>query len=124
MVTNSSVLLKKELFLEFGGFDPTLKLCEDYDLWLKISRYLPIGLCPHEGLIRYAGHEQLSATPALDQYRLKTLSFLYKTEKNEELKRLIQQCFEKKFAIYQKGAKKRGAVISRSDFEYSIPISE
>ena len=124
MVTNSSVLLKKELFIEFGGFDPNLRLCEDYDLWLKISRSFPIGLCPHEGLIRYAGHEQLSATPALDQYRLKTLSFLYKPEKNEELKRLIQQCFEKKFDIYQKGAKKRGIVISQSDFEYSVPVSE
>jgi len=124
LVTNSSVLLKKELFLAFGGFYPTLRLCEDYDLWLKISRYFPIGLCPHEGLIRYAGHEQLSATPALDRYRLKTLSFLYKNEKDEEIKTLIQQCFEKKFDIYRKGAKKRGVFISRNDFEYTVPISE
>jgi len=36
----SSVLIRKECFLKCGLFDTTLKVSEDYDLWIKIaSRY-------------------------------------------------------------------------------------
>jgi hypothetical protein len=119
------VLLFKNLFLKFGGFDPLLKVCEDYDLWLKISRFFPIGLCRHEGLIRYAGHgDQLSDTECLDFFRLKTLAFLYEKEKNEAFKFFILEVLEKKFKIYQKGAEKRGIKISRNDFGYTFPICE
>lgn len=33
----SSVLIKKECFLKCGFFDETLKVSEDYDLWIRVS---------------------------------------------------------------------------------------
>jgi glycosyltransferase involved in cell wall biosynthesis len=36
-VTSISVVLKKEVFNEMQGFKPTLKLGEDFDLWLRIA---------------------------------------------------------------------------------------
>ena len=34
-----SLLFRKEVFLTSGVFDPTLRVTEDYDLWLRICRY-------------------------------------------------------------------------------------
>lgn len=34
----SSVLFRKDIFQETGGYDENLEVCEDYDLWLKIGK--------------------------------------------------------------------------------------
>lgn len=36
-ITVSSVLIRKDLFEQLGGFDPTPTGCEDWDLWLRFS---------------------------------------------------------------------------------------
>jgi hypothetical protein len=36
-VYTSSVLVRKRVFDEAGGFDPARRLSEDYELWLKIA---------------------------------------------------------------------------------------
>lgn len=41
-VWTSTVLARRSLFDEIGTFDPTLRLGEDYDLWLRASRVTPI----------------------------------------------------------------------------------
>jgi len=33
----STVMVRKDLFAEVGLFDETLRCCEDYDLWLRVS---------------------------------------------------------------------------------------
>lgn len=42
VVWTSTVLLERSLLAETGGFDPTLRVGEDYDLWLRASRVTPI----------------------------------------------------------------------------------
>lgn len=45
-----TVMLKREIFLKVGGFDPLLKTFEDWDLWIRIAEigvdfgYIPISL--------------------------------------------------------------------------------
>lgn len=41
-IFTSTVLLKKSIFNEFEGFDQSLQIAEDYDLWLKISAKYPV----------------------------------------------------------------------------------
>jgi glycosyltransferase involved in cell wall biosynthesis len=41
----SSVLFRRSIFDELGGFDPTLRVAEDYELYLRIARVRPI--CCH-----------------------------------------------------------------------------
>lgn len=75
MITPSSVMLKRGLFLETGGFNESLVACEDYDLWLKITCRYPVGLVDEYLLRRYGGHgDQLSATvPVLDRFRIASI---------------------------------------------------
>jgi glycosyltransferase involved in cell wall biosynthesis len=42
VVWTSTVLAQRTLFEEIGGFDPGLRIGEDYDLWLRASRVTPI----------------------------------------------------------------------------------
>jgi glycosyltransferase involved in cell wall biosynthesis len=52
----SSVLFRRSIFDEVGGFNPTLRVAEDYDLYLRIARALPI--CCHTAVVaEYRKHE-------------------------------------------------------------------
>jgi glycosyltransferase involved in cell wall biosynthesis len=42
VVWTSTVLAERTLLEEAGGFDPGLRIGEDYDLWLRLSRVTPI----------------------------------------------------------------------------------
>lgn len=39
-----TVLCRRSLLLDLGGFDESLPVCEDYDLWLRMSLREPFGL--------------------------------------------------------------------------------
>lgn len=41
-VWTSTVVARRDLLMELGGFDPALSIGEDYDLWLRASRITPI----------------------------------------------------------------------------------
>lgn len=42
VVWTSSVLVRRELVSQAGGFDPALRIGEDWDLWLRLSRLTPM----------------------------------------------------------------------------------
>lgn len=35
-LTGASLMIQKDLMLKMGGYDPSLRSCEDYDLWLRL----------------------------------------------------------------------------------------
>ena len=45
----ASVLFRRSVFEEVGGFDATLRVAEDYELYLRIARALPI--CCHAAIV-------------------------------------------------------------------------
>ena len=52
----ASVLFRRSIFDEVGGFDPTLRVAEDYELYLRIARVRPI--CCHAAIVaEYRMHE-------------------------------------------------------------------
>ncbi|MDD5674707.1 MAG: glycosyltransferase family A protein [Chitinivibrionales bacterium] len=109
MVTPSSALLEKELFLEMGGFNECLRACEDYDLWLKIACRYPIGLLDENLLVRYGGHaDQLSGTTfALDRFRVRSLlDLLTCGALSAERRKLTKDILAKKAGILAQGFKK------------------
>jgi glycosyltransferase involved in cell wall biosynthesis len=111
MVSPSAVMMEKTLYEEYGGFDETLAVCEDYDLWLRMSLNEKFGLLEEPLTIKYGGHtDQLSATTALDRYRIISLTKILSTTQNlsefhkTEMLRMLHQ----KVKIYANGARKRG----------------
>ena len=111
MITPSSVMMEKKLFLEVGGFNESLPACEDYDLWLRITSAYPVGLLDEPLLTRYGGHgDQLSAVVAiLDRFRIRSILDLLNGRKlSQEHIELARQELVKKATIVANGYNKRG----------------
>jgi glycosyltransferase involved in cell wall biosynthesis len=109
LVSPSSVMMKKDLFQAYGGFDPSLPACEDYDLWLRISRDHPVGLDPSLSVIKHGGHDdQLSRQyPAMDRFRVKALLKALDHETDEDCQNHVRAVLKKKLSILANGYKKR-----------------
>lgn len=109
-ISPSSVMLERELFCESGGFDEQMAVCEDYDLWLRITRSYPVGLIKRPLVCKYGGHDdQLSRSePAIDRFRVYALLKLLRLTplSDTQLDAVIGQII-KKSAILIEGASKR-----------------
>ena len=108
-ISPSTVLLRKSLFDQFGGFREDYPVCEDYDLWLKIVSMHKVALVDEPLINKYAGHEeQLSFQyKAMDYWRVKSMKWILdnrelSTEKLESLKAVLK----KKIDILEKGYRK------------------
>ena len=111
MITPSSVMMEKSLFLECGGFNESMPACEDYDLWLRITRAHPVGLLDEPLLTRFGGREdQLSAiVPILDRFRIRSiLDLLNGRTLSPEQTDLARRELARKAAIVANGYTKRG----------------
>ena len=77
-ISPSSVLINKLLFKKFGLFDTKFKICEDYELWLRLSSKIEIGYLNEPLIKKYGGHlGQLSTKYwGVDRYRVKALEKL------------------------------------------------
>lgn len=78
LIAPSSVLLAKKLFDETKGFDESFVVCEDYDLWIKISSKNEVGFVRKMLIKKYGGHsDQLSTRYfAMDSFRIKSMQNL------------------------------------------------
>ncbi|GIS53776.1 hypothetical protein Ct9H90mP29_08180 [bacterium] len=74
-ISPSSSLIKKEVFEDVGLFDESLTVCEDYDLWLRITANYTILFLDRPLIKKYGGHaDQLSRVPeGIEQYRIQSL---------------------------------------------------
>ncbi len=74
LIGASTVMIHKSLLKE-EFFDEDLKVCEDYDLWLRILYKYELGFINEKLIQKIAGHkEQLSfETPLMDRYRITAL---------------------------------------------------
>lgn len=109
LISPSAVMIKRELFDEVGLFDEKFPVCEDYDLWLRISANYPVGLIDEYLTIKVGGHDdQLSRTyKHLDCYRVIALEKVLKKIKTDENKRaLVINELIKKIKIILKGLNK------------------
>ncbi|MBI4849022.1 MAG: glycosyltransferase [Nitrospirae bacterium] len=109
LVSPSGVLVKRSLLERYGSFDEEFPVCEDYDLWLKISRHHPVGLEPGLSVIKYGGHsDQLSRKyPAMDMFRVRSLIRLLENEPHPEFREKIIDVLARKLNILIKGYEKR-----------------
>ena len=74
-ISPSTVFIKKNLFNKVGLFRVTLPVCEDYDLWLRITSRYSVGYIDDFLIKKYGGHsDQLSGKyKAMDYWRVLSL---------------------------------------------------
>lgn len=79
LISPSAVLLRRTLLVEeVGLFREDFPVCEDYDLWLRITSLYPVGYLEKPIINKYGGHEdQLSRKFfAMDYWRVKSMDHL------------------------------------------------
>lgn len=106
LISPSTVILRRDLFIEKKGFDESLVVCEDFDLWLKIlSTEENIGFISRPLIEKHGGHaDQLSTKfVAMDYWRIKSLVNLYNLRNtSDEKKKLIKEVILKKSELLLK----------------------
>jgi glycosyltransferase involved in cell wall biosynthesis len=110
MVTPSSVMVRRNLLDEVGLFDEALPVCEDYDLWLRVTCRYPVGLIEEDLLVRRGGRpDQLSAGHSQDKYRIRSLEKLMASKDLDEARRKAAlSVMRERCRIYVSGCVKRG----------------
>ena len=116
----STVVLKKELFEEAGGFREDLEVGEDYELWLKITDTSEVGYIDEPLITKRAGHgEQLSEKYGqIEIFRIRALL------------KLVEECYftkehliparkelSRKCRIYAAGCRKRERYNEAMEYE-------
>lgn len=112
-ISISTACIKREIFTEIGRFDKNLKVCEDYDFWLRVTARYPVKLIPEFLTIKEGGRfdQQSKKYPALDKYRIYTINKLLKSGiLDPEQKELALEELHRKCRIYIQGAEKRNKI--------------
>lgn len=107
LISPSTVMMKRELFNQHGGFNPAMTVCEDFDLWNKILISEKVGFIDEFVTQKYGGHEDQLSTKfvAMDYWRIKSLVALAKAHPSNDK---IISMIKKKTPILLKGYLKHG----------------
>ena len=122
-VSPSSVLIQKEVFDNIGIFDESLRVCEDYDLWLRITSKYPVAFLDIPLIYKYGGHaDQLSkVNDGIESYRIQSLEKIIKSGLlSDEQKVLAVNALVNKMKIYSKGLEKRKKLTALKDIKKNI----
>ena len=106
-ISPSSVIIKKKTFNEYGLFDTKFKVCEDYELWLRLTSKFKVGYINTALIKKYAGHsDQLSKKYwGIDRYRIKALEkIILKGNLSFDQKQMVLNTLLKKIDIVLLGA--------------------
>ncbi len=122
-ISPSSVLIQKDIFDEIGMFDETLKVCEDYDLWLRFASKYPVHFLDQPLIKKYGGHsDQLSKVDdGIESYRIRSLKKIMNSGiLNKKQKTITKDVLVKKMYIYAKGLEKRNKIRELNDTKKNI----
>jgi GT2 family glycosyltransferase len=111
LVSPSAVMLRRSLFEGVGGFDESLAVCEDYDLWLRIARNTPVWLVDRALVVKRGGHaDQLSHQLwGMDRFRVAALvRLLAQGDLSPVQHRATLAVLAEKCQILAQGAARRG----------------
>ena len=109
-ISPSSVILKKKIFEEYGLFDENLDVCEDYDMWIRITSKEEVGFLNSPLVSKYGGHsDQLSKKFwGMDRFRIKSLEKNLKNEHFSKSQKInVLDTLIEKLTIVSDGALKR-----------------
>ena len=119
-ISPSAVLLKRGLLEKVGLFQEDFPVCEDYELWLRITAGYEVGFLDKPLLIKHGGHpDQLSKKYlGMDYWRIKALlPFLKHKTLSEKEREVLKQTLIHKLSIFLKGCKKHNNFTQQKEME-------
>ena len=131
-ISPSSVIIRRGLFEQAGGFDEQLPACEDYDLWLRICARNPVLFLDQALVRKFGGHsDQLSKKHwGMDRFRVSAIEKILQSGLlDDQQYSAAANTLSKKCEILANGARKRGNV-ERAEYyveklsTYRIPSAE
>ena len=120
LMAPSTVMLSRKLLERHGIFDEALPVCEDYDLWLRLTAYYPVVLLNEKLMTRQGGHsDQLSRKLwGIDRYRVQSLQKILIQENLRSEDRIAAiRMLRKKCDILIKGFLNRGNMKDASVYQ-------
>ncbi len=108
IISPSSAMIRSEI-LDAEKFDEKLPVCEDYDMWLRITSKHSVGYIDRELIVKRGGHPgQLSSSePVMDRFRIKAIIKLLKSGLDAGRAAEAKAELRSKCAIVGAGAMKR-----------------
>lgn len=118
IVSPSAVMMRSSLLDEVGGFDETLPVCEDYDLWLRVACRFPIYLIDIPLVTKRGGHpDQISRKQGIDRYRIQALKKIIESGLLSPGQYDAAVCaLQQKCAVYAAGCRKRGRIAEADEY--------
>lgn len=104
-ISPSTVFIEKDFFQSLGGFREDFPVCEDYDLWLKVTSKHSVGFVETPIIKKYGGHgDQLSRKfKAMDYWRVMAIDQILQGDLSLEKRKLARKELESKAQILLKG---------------------
>ena len=116
----STVLLRRDVFTESGGFRDDLEIAEDYELWLRLTARHAVAYVERESVIKRAGHgDQLSERYGhIELFRLRALRGLVEGRCLPPARHGAAAAeLARKARIYAAGCRKRGRPAEAEHYE-------
>lgn len=111
LISPSATLMTRELYRKMNGFREDYPVCEDYELWLRVTHGHEVGFISEPVITKYGGHEdQLSAKyKAMDYWRVKAMDEIsHSLSLTEEELKALREVLLKKCDILIQGYLKHG----------------
>ena len=111
VISPSSILMHRKIFSKIGLFNESFPVCEDYELWLRLTSKYQVLFIDKPLLKKYGGHSgQLSKKYwGMDRFRVKALSErIYSGDLTPRQKMLASGESAYKCRLLEQGFNKRG----------------
>jgi len=123
-ISPSAAVIHRSVLDRVGMFDESLPVCEDYDLWLRVTAEFPVRLLDEPLVTKYGGHaDQLSrALWGMDRFRVRALEGAWRTLELTLADRIATlETLIAKIEILLSGARKRQRRDLVEDLERRLP---
>lgn len=111
LIGPSTTIIERTFFKELGGFREDFPVCEDYDLWLKVTSLVEVGFIERPIVIKHGGAaDQLSIQfKGMDYWRCVSLLWTLENRSlSDDKKKRALEVLHKKIDIMLGGLRKKG----------------
>lgn len=119
VISPSSAIVRRTLLNDLGGFDETLPVCEDYDMWLRICSRHRVLFLEEPLVVKYGGHDdQLSRKYwGMDRFRIRAIDkILEEGHLSKDDRKAAVRVLTEKINVYLTGARKRNKSADISEY--------